>query len=176
MWLEECIRGWKGILLIIRSVLEKKRGRDRMESSDSHRSGLLTAGGILCIVGGAFAVISVVLAADILISNIESLSLDWLNPYNKACAIRSIIVATSVFALGIVTLVGGVSAMRRKKFGLSLAGAICFALTSPVAFSETFSESFFSRSLVELVFVWGWMILGILATIFVSLSRREFQG
>lgn len=147
-----------------------------MESSDSHRSGLLTAGGILCIVGGAFAVISVVLAVDILIYNIESLSWDWMPSYNRACAIRSIIVATSVFALGIVTIVGGVSAMRRKKFGLSLAGAICFALTPPVTFSESFSAVFFSKSLAELVWVWGWMILGILATIFVSLSRREFQG
>ena len=147
-----------------------------MKSSDSHRSGLLTAGGILCIVGGAFAAIAVVLAVDILIYNIESLSWDWVPSYNRASAIRSIIVATSVFALGIVTIVGGVSAMRRKKFDLSLAGAICFALTPPVAFSETFSESFFSKSLAELVFVWGWMILGILATIFVSMSRREFQG
>ena len=147
-----------------------------MESSDSHRSGLLTAGGILCIVGGAFAVISVVLAVDILISNIESLSWDWVPIYNRARAIRSIIVATSVFALGIVTIVGGVSAMRRKKFGLSLAGAICFALTPPVAFSETFSESFFSKSLAELVWVWGWMILGILAVIFVVLGKREFRA
>jgi len=85
-------------------------------------------------------------------------------------------VETYVFALGIVTIVGGVSAMRRKKFGLSLAGAICFALTPPVTFSESFSAFFFSKSLAELGFVWGWMILGILAVIFVSLSRREFQG
>ena len=147
-----------------------------MESNGGRRRRLLTAGGILCIVGGAFAVISVVLAVDILISNIESLSLDWLNPYYKARAIRSIIVATSVFALGIVTIVGGVSAMRRKKFNLSLAGAICFALTPPVAFSESFNASFFSKSLAELVWVWGWMILGILAVIFVVLGKREFKA
>ena len=148
-----------------------------MEYSDSRRSGLLTAGGILCIVGGAFAVISVVLAVDILISNIECLSLwDTLRCGCYACVIRSIIVAMSVFALGIVTIVGGVSAMRRKKFGLSLAGAICFALTPPVAFSESFSASFFSKSLAELVWVWGWMILGILAVIFVVLGKREFRA
>jgi len=144
-----------------------------MESNGGRRRRLLTAGGILCIVGGAFAVISVVLAVDILISNIESLSLDGVLRYNHACAIRSIIVATSVFALGIVTIVGGVSAMRRKKFGLSLAGAICFALTPPVAFSESFSASFFSKSFV---WVWGWMIMGILAVIFVVLGKREFRA
>ena len=147
-----------------------------MASNGGRRRRLLTAGGILCIVGGAFAVISVVLAVDILISNIESLSWDWVPSYNHACAIRSIIVATSVFALGIVTLVGGVSAIRRKKFGLSLAGAICFALTPPVAFSESFNASFFSKSLAELVWVWGWMILGILAVIFVVLGKREFRA
>jgi hypothetical protein len=147
-----------------------------MESNGGRRRRLLTAGGILCIVGGAFAVISVILAEDILISNIESLSWDGVLRYCHACAIRSIIVATSVFALGIVTIVGGVSAMRRKKFGLSLAGAICFALTPPVAFSETFSESFFSKSLAELVWVWGWLIMGILAVIFVVLGKREFKA
>ena len=147
-----------------------------MASNGGRRRRLLTAGGILCIVWGAFAVISVVLAVDILISNIESLSWDWVPSYNHARAIRSIIVATSVFALGIVTIVGGVSAMRRKRFGLSLAGAICFALTPPVAFSESFNASFFSKSLAELVWVWGWMILGILAVIFVVLGKREFRA
>jgi ABC-type dipeptide/oligopeptide/nickel transport system permease component len=51
--------------------------------------------------------------------------------------------------LGIVAIVGGVSALRRKSFGLSLAGAIC-ALPST--------------------------ILGILAIIFVSVSKREFEA
>ena len=145
-----------------------------MASNVGRRRRLLTAGGILCIVGGAFAVISVVLAVDILISNIESLSWDWVPRYNHACAIRSIIVATSVFALGIVTLVGGVSAMRRKKFGLSLAGAICFALTPLVGFGEDLVG--FNLSLVGLVWVSGWMILGILAVIFVVLGKREFRA
>jgi len=52
-----------------------------MASTSGRRRRLLTAGGILCIVGGAFAVISVVLTVDILISNIESLSWDWMHPY-----------------------------------------------------------------------------------------------
>jgi hypothetical protein len=52
-------------------------------------------------------------------------------------------------ALGIFAIIGGVSAIRRKSFGVSLAGAIC-ALPS--------------------------VILGILAVIFVSLSKREFAA
>jgi uncharacterized membrane protein YbaN (DUF454 family) len=60
-----------------------------------------------------------------------------------------IIVGVTLFALGIVAIVGGVSALRRKNFGLSLAGAIC-ALPS--------------------------MPLGILAVIFVSVSNKEFEA
>jgi hypothetical protein len=52
-------------------------------------------------------------------------------------------------ALGVVAIVGGVSALRRRSFGLSLAGGIC-ALPS--------------------------VILRILAVIFVSLSKREFEA
>ena len=51
--------------------------------------------------------------------------------------------------LGIIAIVGGVSAIRRKSFGLSLAGAIC-GLPSP------------------------WWILAILAIIFVAQGKREF--
>ena len=51
--------------------------------------------------------------------------------------------------LGIVAIVGGIYAIRRKVWGMALAGAIC-ALFS----------------------VFG--VLGILSIIFVSLSRKEF--
>ena len=49
--------------------------------------------------------------------------------------------------LDIVAIIGGISAIKRKRFGLSLAGAVC-ALPS--------------------------VILGILAVIFVALGKREF--
>ena len=51
-----------------------------------------------------------------------------------------------LIVLGIIAIVGGVSAIRRKSFGLSLAGAIC-GLPSPF-----------------------W----ILAVIFIALGKREF--
>ena len=53
-----------------------------------------------------------------------------------------------LIVLGIIAIVGGVSAIRRKSFGLSLAGAIC--------------------ALIPL------NLLGLLAVIFVSLGKREF--
>ena len=57
------------------------------------------------------------------------------------------IAGMSLLVLGIIAIVGGISAIKRKSFGLSLAGAICALLSVP---------------------------LGILAVIFVSLGKREF--
>jgi len=51
---------------------------------------------------------------------------------------------------GIIAIVGGIYALRRELWGLALAGAIC-ALFGP------------------------WVILGLLAIIFVSLGKGEFE-
>jgi len=63
--------------------------------------------------------------------------------------IQWVIIGGCLGVLGIVAVVGGVSAIRRKRFGLSLAGAIC-ALPS--------------------VFV------GILAVILIALGKRGFRA
>ena len=151
-----------------------------MESNGGRRRRLLTAGGILCIVVGAYAVICVVSVMDITIANIELLSWDWeQHPLRCSYAgiIRSLITVASIFALGIVAIVGGVSAMRRKMFGLSLAGAICCALVTPVGFSDCLVDFRISLlGILGLVWVWGWMIMGILAVIFVVLGKREFRA
>jgi hypothetical protein len=62
---------------------------------------------------------------------------------------------TGVFGIpslifGIIAIVGGIYALRREVWGLALAGAIC-ALIGP------------------------WFILGLLAIIFVSLGKGEFE-
>ncbi len=61
---------------------------------------------------------------------------------------RFIIAGTLILVLGAIGIAGGISAMGRKSFGLSLAGAICVLPT---------------------------VIFGILAVIFVALSKREFS-
>ena len=58
------------------------------------------------------------------------------------------IIGGGIIGLGVVAIVGGIFALKRKLWGLALAGAICAIPCSSV--------------------------LGILATIFVSLGRREF--
>ena len=55
-----------------------------------------------------------------------------------------------LIVIGVVAIVGGVYALRRRIWGLALAGSIC-ALMGP------------------------WAILGILAIIFVALGKSEFE-
>jgi hypothetical protein len=127
-------------------------------SNSSDRGGLLTAGGVLSIVAGALQVIGgVIIALMMMVITIPVRWAlipwhqgDWWRPIMPVMPFGLIIIGVPfIIALGIVAIVGGVSALRRKSFGLSLAGAIC-ALPSG--------------------------ILGILAIIFVSLSKREFEA
>jgi hypothetical protein len=128
-----------------------------MASDGSNRSGLLTAGGVLSIVAGALEVIGGLLIAILTVgigillrlAHIPFRPGDWGGHLGPCVPFWLIIVGVPLFALGIVAIVGGVSAVRRGSFGLSLAGAIC-ALPS--------------------------MILGILAIIFVSVSKGEFEA
>ena len=121
------------------------------------RGGLLSAGGILSIIVGAFEVIGggVMVAFGGLIG-VSGPSWWPTHPYfggefgigaTLTPTIVTIIGAVVVL-LGIVAIAGGISAIRRKSLGLSIAGAICALL--PIN------------------------VLGILAVIFVSLGRTEF--
>ena len=130
-----------------------------MESSGSQRSGLLTAGAVLSIISGAFQVIGGGIATALVIAAFIGSQLrpfqgmpflpgEWSERVMFVGPIWIGVVALGL-VLGIVAIVGGVSALRRKSFGLSLAGAIC---SLPSA------------------------ILGILAIIFVSVSKKEFEA
>ena len=125
-----------------------------MEPSRSHRSELLTAGGVLSIIAGAVEVIAVLVLAGL-----AATRLIWGGsypfppmPYGPGHVIQILplaLIPLGVFflGLGVVAVIGGVYALRRKSFGMALAGAIC---ALPM------------------------IILGILAVIFVALSRKEF--
>jgi hypothetical protein len=128
-----------------------------MASNGEMRSGLLTAGGVMSIIGGALEVIGGVIIVLLTIGIRILVKLapipfhpsDWWGHVIPSIPFWCIIVGVPLLALGIVAIVGGVSALRRRSFGLSLAGAIC-ALPSNV--------------------------LGILAVVFVSLSKKEFEA
>jgi len=120
-----------------------------MAYNGSGRGGLLTAGGILSIIGGAFE------AGMLVVSVMSNVIESWVGSLLPSGQFEIHFIPTwlpiAFLVLGIIAIVGGVSALRRKSFGLSLAGAIC-ALPSPSS------------------------IFGILAVIFVALGKREFEA
>jgi hypothetical protein len=136
-----------------------------MASNGGHRGGLLKAGGVLSIVAGACEIYSggVMMAAFAnpgVCFSLWGFGLLTFRPGFRSGDIISwgggmlfveyswlIIIGVLLFVLGIIAMAGGISAIRRKRFGLSLVGAIC-ALPS--------------------------VILGIPAVIFVALRKREF--
>jgi hypothetical protein len=120
-----------------------------MASNGGDRGKLLTAGGVLSIVAGVFEMTFGVV--------VTALTMSGVIPCMFHCGRFEIHITPSftylgvpLLVLGIIAIAGGVSALRRKSFGLSLAGAIC-ALPSHIL-----------------------GILAILAVIFVSLGKREF--
>jgi hypothetical protein len=156
-----------------------------MESGGSHRSGRLTAGGVLSIVGGAFEVVGagtgVAAAVSALMWSREH-SLSGVRCVGGVLSERVMIglpiwlgIAALGVALGVVAIVGGVSALRRKSFGLSLAGAIC-ALSSSffgvVPISVVLPVSVVSPA--SRIYGLASVILVILAIVFVALSKKEF--
>jgi ABC-type multidrug transport system permease subunit len=129
-----------------------------MESNGNSKSGLLTAGGVLSIIGGALEVIAGGIVVALILSNVVRDTLLPLLPMPLPpwghFGINFIPIALTflgivILVLGVIAIVGGISALNRKSFGLSLAGAIC-ALPS--------------------------VILGILAVIFVSVAKKEFEA
>jgi len=130
-----------------------------MVSNGSDKGGLLTAGGALSIVAGAFKVIGggamvalVTLGISLrvwLSSFLPGIAGGWYGFERWAVVPIWLTVIGGLFlVLGIIAIVGGISAIKRKSFGLSLAGAIC--------------------ALIPL------NLLGLLAVIFVALGKREF--
>jgi len=132
-----------------------------MESNGNSKSGLLTAGGALSVAAGIYLIvvgvsmaIRLMRASTVLPSGVrawqEFIGHSPFPPFFVYWpSYQWVTIGGCVGILGIVAIVGGVSAIRRGSFGLSLAGAIC-ALPSS--------------------------ILGILAVIFVAVSKKEFEG
>ncbi len=128
------------------------------------RGGLLSAGGILAIIVGTLQVIfgGMLVALTMLgcwpmafplcpsLHGLETAASPGIGlPGMCADPMYMTIAGGLILVLGIIAIAGGVSAIRRKSFGLALAGAIC-ALPS--------------------------VVFGILALIFISLGREEFEA
>jgi hypothetical protein len=110
-----------------------------------------TAAGILTIIAGFLGLlIGLALAVGLGIAG----SLAWVIPGFPGVAGFLALLPVPGIILSIVAIIGGIYAIRRRVWGLALAGAIC-ALLFTVPFL-------------------GW-ILAVLAIIFVSLGKREFS-
>jgi hypothetical protein len=99
-----------------------------------------TAAGVLAIIGGAL---------NILVALSISLFVPVAAPFRYA-VMSAGFVAVLFLGTGIIALIGGIFALQRRHWGLSLAGAIC-AMMPPAS------------------------LLGIVSTVFVALSREEFS-
>ena len=127
-----------------------------MSSNGASRSGLLDAGGVLSTIGGVVEIIGggiiLVIVRHIMIGGpLQTIPhIPWMPGLEIQLVFfptRVIIVGILILVLGAIGTAGGISALSRKSFGLSLAGAICVLPT---------------------------ILFGILAVIFVALSKREF--
>ena len=129
-----------------------------MASNGNSKGGLLTAGGVLSIIGGVLEAIAGGVVVGIVIHYLirgpwwpfsDIPGIPWGEIAVDFLPAIVIIVGVVILVLGAIGIAGGISALNRKSFGLSLAGAICILPTA---------------------------ILGILAVIFVSVSKREFEA
>ncbi len=127
-----------------------------MASNGDRRSGLLTAGGVLTIISGALetigGLIMVLVGAGVnmwwRLAILPCHRAEWFERHvMPLIPALLVILGVVILVLGIIAIAGGVSALRRRMFGLALAGAIC---SLPLR------------------------LLGILAIIFISVSKKEF--
>jgi hypothetical protein len=110
-----------------------------------------TTAGVLEIVAGAFQIVAgmaVVLIAGGVAGGLRIAELPRLALLVPLPLIAG--VGVPLLVLGAVALAGGISALRRKRWGLALAGGICALLPLHT-------------------------LLGILAIVFVAMSREEFN-
>ena len=99
-----------------------------------------TTAGILTIVAGVLNLIVGIVVA--------TLGTTLLGPLTGFWGFGAI--GAPLIALGIVSIIGGIYATRRRIWGLALAGAICALFPPPI------------------------IVLGILSIIFIAMSKKEF--
>ncbi len=108
-----------------------------------------TAGGILCIIAGAINVlVGLVVAGGLAAIGLLGLDMDLPLPLAEMPWLS--VLGVPLVILGIVSIIGGAYALKRRLFGLALAGTILVTIT-------------------------GNLLYGTLAIVFVSLGKGEFE-
>ena len=128
------------------------------------RSGRLVVGGVLSIVGGALGLLGALMYLFVW-------SLFWGGDYGGEIggeqeAFRALAVHTAPSILCIPAIAGGILALRRTRFRLALAGAICGIFGSPfLIFTSLFANPFLILT----------SLAAIAATALIATSRDEFK-
>jgi hypothetical protein len=122
-----------------------------LERIDMEKTWKSTVGGILSIIAGVLSILWGIFVGT-----------EWLGSWPPLTAI----------ALGIIAIVGGIYALRRRRWGLALAGSICSLIGCEIF---RLVPLFFSWVLSSHPYLFDATILGILAIIFVLLGKHEFK-
>ncbi len=125
-------------------------------SGNGDRGGLLSAGGILSIIVGICQIITggLIISVTTFMTGLWNLDIPFFPRLGEMLPVETaattlLIVGIVVVALGILAIIGGISALKRSSFGMALTGAICAFVTVNLP--------------------------GLLALIFVSLGSGEFE-
>ena len=117
------------------------------------RTPIPTIGGILSIISGALGFIAIaffITFGSIFGAAIARDVLSSLGYWQSGLPFTVIgIIAVPLLCVNIVAIIGGIYAIRRRGWGMALAGSICSVFPSQV--------------------------LGILAVVFIAISRKEFD-
>jgi hypothetical protein len=122
-----------------------------------------TAAGILSIIAGTIAVISGIEVAVVFAIGGASFGIAWVGA-----------IGVPIIILGIVAIIGGIYALKRRIWRLALAGSIC-ALFSPWVHPEPEILAAHFPNTIYTYFFFFWVLFGIPAIIFVSLGKGEFK-
>ena len=135
-----------------------------------------TAAGIICIIAGVICVVSSIIFASF-----------------AALWGAGLLIIAPLVIVGIVPIVGGIYALRRRIWGLALAGSILTLIGTAVSFVISLALGIFislgpsdtpgsTPPTIPDIFFYGFIvgftifaILGILAIIFVIMGKREFK-
>ena len=139
-------------------------GRKAKMEANMQRTWKPTVGGILNIITGALSVIFAILII-IAILTIGSINMMQYLPAEQAPFILPVIVPTLIgflvitIIIAVFSLLGGIFALQRRKWGWALTGSIIAIIGISTS-----------------IFTWGLTrLLWILATIFISTAKEEFE-
>jgi hypothetical protein len=145
-----------------------------------------TAAGILCIIAGTIGLIPFILVAALVVG-VSSM-------FGDTPSVTSLAAMIPLILFGIMPIVGGIYALRRRRWGVALAGSIvtllnCVILAifgiilliifplgyvdNPGAHFELSDWTFLGIYIIVGLTIFG--ILGLLALIFVIRGKREFK-